>query len=368
MREFLGLRLTELRALLAEMGEPPFRADQLFHWVYRELATDFGQMTNLPRRLRDRLADVLDLESVHERAAQHADDGQTEKLLFELTTPSERLLLGPLGDRRRRYNTVETVLMRYPGEHIRRTVCVSSQAGCAMACQFCATGQSGFVRDLTAGEILGQVLHCARRVRATDGADARLTNLVFMGQGEPMANFENVWRAVELLQAPEAFGLGARHITLSTVGVVPMILELARRPYQVNLAVSLHAANDQLRSRLVPLNRRYPLDEVLAACRDYIALTNRRVSFEWACIGGVNDAVADALELADRVSGMLCHVNLIPLNEIAGSDFHAPAPGRVEAMARALNARGVPTTIRDTRGRQIDAACGQLRARLLRTA
>jgi 23S rRNA (adenine2503-C2)-methyltransferase len=178
-------------------------------------------------------------------------------------------------------------------------------------------------------------------------------------------NFENVWRAIELLQAPEAFGLGARHITLSTVGVVPIIRELARRPLQVNLAVSLHAGDDQLRGELVPLNRKYPLAEVVAACRDYIAVTHRRVSFEYACIGGVNDSTADAARLATLVGGLLCHVNLIPLNATPGSRFQAPGPGRVEAMAATLESRGVPTTIRDTRGRQIDAACGQLRVRLL---
>jgi 23S rRNA (adenine2503-C2)-methyltransferase len=237
-----------------------------------------------------------------------------------------------------------------------------------MACQFCATGQSGFVRDLTAGEIVGQVLHFARRVRELDGPEARLTNLVFMGQGEPFANFENVWRSVELLQAPEAFGLGARHITLSTVGVVPRIRELARKPLQVNLAVSLHAPDDALRDRLVPLNRHYPLDEVLDACREYVALTHRRVSFEYACIRDVNDSVDQAAALAEKVRGILCHVNLIPLNAGLDTRFQTPPPGRVEAMAEALNAHGVPTTIRDTRGREIDAACGQLRARLLQTA
>ena len=255
--------------------------------------------------------------------------------------------------------------MIYSGQRVRRTVCVSSQAGCAMACEFCATGQSGFVRDLTAGEIVGQVLHFARRARELGGPPARLTNLVFMGQGEPFMNFENVWRAVELIHAPEAFGLGARHVTLSTVGVVPVIRELAGRALQVNLAVSLHAADDQLRSELVPLNRRYPLREVIGACRDYVDRTHRRVSFEYACMGGVNDSLADAARLADLVRGLLCHVNLIPFNRVPGSAFHAPAPGRVAAMAELLNARGIPATIRDTRGQDIDAACGQLRARLL---
>jgi 23S rRNA (adenine2503-C2)-methyltransferase len=387
------MTLDELAADLAELGEPRFRARQLFDWLYRRLETDFGRMTNLPARLRHELAERYDPVVVHPLHAVGTDRGATEKVLLELAPPAIRLLESPLGERRRLYNTVEAVLMRYPSASLRagpstspragspaplgadpasgrarRTVCVSSQAGCAMACQFCATGQSGFVRDLTAGEIVGQVLHFARRVREVEGADARLTNLVFMGQGEPFANFENVWRAVELLHAPSAFGLGARHITLSTVGVVPRIRELASKPLQVNLAVSLHAPDDALRDRLVPLNRRYPIDEVLDACREYVALTRRRVSFEYTCIRDVNDSVGHAAALAEKVRGILCHVNLIPLNAGLDPRFEAPLPGRVEAMAETLNARGVPTTIRDTRGREIDAACGQLRARLLQSA
>jgi 23S rRNA (adenine2503-C2)-methyltransferase len=362
------MTLDELAADLAGLGQPRFRAVQLFDWVYRRLERDFTRMTNLPSALRAALDERYDPVVVHPLHAAGTDDGRTEKALLELAPPPLRLLESPLGERRRLYNTVETVLMEYPGPRPRRTVCVSSQAGCAMACQFCATGQSGFVRDLTAGEIVGQVLHFARRVREVGGPRARLTNLVFMGQGEPFANFENVWRAVELLHAPEAFGLGARHITLSTVGVVPRIRELAGKPLQVNLAVSLHAPDDELRNRLVPLNRRYPLDELLGACREYASRTHRRVSFEYACIRDVNDSVEHAAALAERVRGILCHVNLIPLNAGLDPRFQAPAPGRVEAMAETLNARGVPTTVRDTRGREIDAACGQLRARLLQSA
>lgn len=362
MKELLGLSLDEL---VTEIGGPRFRARQIFEWVYHRLEPDFATMTNLPAGLRAELAERFDARVVHPYHIQTAENGLTEKALLELAPPAEGLLAGPLAERRRQFNTVESVLMIYPSGRTRRTVCVSSQAGCAMACEFCATGQSGFVRDLTAGEIIGQVLHFARRVRDLHGADAKLTNLVFMGQGEPFMNFDNVWRAVELLHAPEAFGLGARHITLSTVGVPPVIRELGRRPLQVNLAVSLHAGEDNLRSQLVPLNRRYPLRDVLDACREYIRLTNRRVSFEYACIGGVNDSTADAARLVQRIEGMLCHVNLIPFNDVPGSPFRAPSPGRVQAMAAMLSGRGIPTTVRDTRGRQIDAACGQLRARML---
>lgn len=345
MKQVLGMSLDELAA---DLGGPRYRARQLFEWVYQRLETDFSRMTNLPIGLRARLAAAYTAEGVQCVHLSTTDDGRTEKVLFELSD------VGRVTERRRLYNTVEAVSMEYP---TRRTICVSSQSGCAMACQFCATGQAGFTRDLTAGEIVGQVLHFARK--------ARPTNLVFMGQGEPFMNFENVWRAVELLHAPEAFGLGARHITLSTVGVVPRILELAEKPLQVNLAVSLHAPDDDLRNELVPLNRRYPLDELLDACREYVLIAKRRVSFEYACIRDVNDSTSQAEQLAKRVRGILCHVNLIPLNAGLDPRFQAPPPGRVEAMAETLNAGGIPTTIRDTRGRQIDAACGQLRARLI---
>lgn len=353
MKQLLGMSLAELEAELT--GEPRFRARQLFKWLYQELETDYARMSNLPTALRERLAAEYDAAVVHPLHTLSTDNGLTEKALLGLAPPTGRVAI-----RNQPFNTVEAVLMVYPN---RRTVCVSSQAGCAMACQFCATGQLGFVRDLTAGEIVGQVLHFARRV-----APGRLTNLVFMGQGEPFANFENVWRAVELLHAPEAFGLGARHITLSTVGVVPAIRELARRALQVNLAVSLHAANDEKRSRLVPLNRRYGLAELMDAVREYLSLTNRRVSLEWAVIDGVNDSNDDARELADLVGGMLCHVNLIPLNATPGAQLQPPPPERIDAMVRTLEARGIPTTVRDTRGRSIEAACGQLRKRLLETA
>ncbi len=368
MIPIVGLSLLELAEFLRGINQPSFRAKQIFRWLYHEFVTDFGSMTDLPRHLRAQLGEYFEVETIHPIHTLTTDSGNTEKVLVELSPPSQRQLEGPLAERRRRFNSVESVLMIYPGDRIRRTVCVSSQAGCAMGCQFCATGQSGFIRDLTAGEIVGQVLHFARRTRELHGADARLTNLVFMGQGEPFANFENVWRAVELLHAPEAFGLGARHITLSTVGVVPIIRELILRPLQVNLAVSLHAADDALRSRLVPLNRRYQLDEILSACRDYVGATHRRISFEYTCMDGINDSEADAVRLAERVRGILCHVNLIPMNATPGAQFQPSPPKRIERMVEALTARGIPTTVRDTRGKQIDAACGQLRARLSQAA
>jgi 23S rRNA (adenine2503-C2)-methyltransferase len=251
---------------------------------------------------------------------------------------------------------VESVLMRYPD---RTTICLSSQLGCAVGCVFCQTGLSGFDRNLSLGEMLGQVLFLARQAR---DEDRPMTNIVLMGMGEPLINYATVMQFIGRMTDPAAFGLGARHITVSTAGIAPRIRQLAAEPYQVNLAVSLHAADDELRSRLVPLNRRYPLAELMAACRDYLAATNRRISFEYTLIRGVNDSPAQARQLAGLLRGMLCHVNLIPLNPI-DADLHEPEPAAVTAFAEELRRRHIPTTVRYSRGRSVAAACGQLRAR-----
>jgi 23S rRNA (adenine2503-C2)-methyltransferase len=292
-------------------------------------------MTNLPRPLRERLeqslqpALTLSLES-------KADRDQTVKWLWSL----------PDGAR------IETVLMHYAD---RSTVCVSSQAGCAMGCTFCATGQAGFKRHLTAAEILEQVA-AARRA---SGA-RRLSNVVFMGMGEPLANFDAVWVAVERIN--QDMGLSARHITLSTVGVVPGIRRLAQQSLPVNLAVSLHAANDELRNRLVPINKRYPLALLMETCRQYLTAKGRRISFEWACIRGVNDRPADAAELASLARPLGAHVNLIPLNPTPGYPVSGSSPADVRALRDELVSAGVNATIRRNRGTEIDAACGQLAA------
>ena len=267
---------------------------------------------------------------------QEADNATTVKWLFHM------------GDGQ----AVETVLMHYPG---RTTVCVSSQAGCAMACGFCATGQAGFRRHLTTGEIVEQVVRAAREARATE---RRLSNVVFMGMGEPLANYDNTWAAVERIHGD--LGLSARHITISTVGVVPGIHRLATESLPVGLAVSLHAANDKLRSELVPINKRYPIASLLAACRDYMANRNRRLSFEWACIAGVNDRPSDAEELAEIAVPLGAHVNLIPLNPTPGYLVMGSTRKHVHAFAESLREKGVNATVRQTRGQSIDAACGQL--------
>jgi 23S rRNA (adenine2503-C2)-methyltransferase len=317
-------------------GEPRYRVDQVWDGLYRRLAGP-SELTNLPKALRSTLdaALPLALEPVVESVSE---GGDTVKWLWGLHD----------GHR------IETVLMRYPD---RATVCVSSQAGCAMACGFCATGQAGFDRQLSTGEILEQVVRAARR-SADEGR--RLSNVVFMGMGEPFANYDAVWAATERVHGD--LGLSARHLTISTVGVLPGIRRLAAEALPVNLAVSLHAANDRLRSELVPLNRRYPLAALAEACGDYLEAKNRRLSFEWALIDGVNDRDSDASELAAYVRPLRAHVNLIPLNPTPGYPTRGTPPARVRAFHDRLVDLGVNATVRRNRGTDIDAACGQLRA------
>jgi 23S rRNA (adenine2503-C2)-methyltransferase len=333
------LTFDELAALPALANEKPYRARQVWDGLYAQFA-DIDDVSALPKALRAALAaDPTFQPALREQTRQEADGGTTVKWLFELQGGA----------------AIETVLMHYPG---RTTVCVSSQAGCAMACGFCATGQAGFTRHLTAGEIVEQVVRAAGEAHRTD---RRLSNVVFMGMGEPLANYDPTWAAVERIH--DALGLSARHITISTVGVVPGIHRLAQEQLPVGLAVSLHAANDRLRSELVPINKRYPLATLLAACRGYIGNRNRRLSFEWACIAGVNDRMSDADELAEIAVPLGAHVNLIPLNPTPGYLVMGSTRSAVHAFANALRERGVNATVRQTRGQSIDAACGQLASR-----
>ncbi|MDY7102604.1 MAG: 23S rRNA (adenine(2503)-C(2))-methyltransferase RlmN [Actinomycetota bacterium] len=337
-----GTRYDADRERLAELlaGEPRYRVDQVWEGLHRHLV-DPDDMTNLPKALRARLSEVLP-PALTEAAASISDDGDTAKLLWEL------------GDGA----TVETVLMHYPE---RSTVCISSQAGCAMACGFCATGQAGFERHLSVGEIVEQVVEATRRARPR-----RLSNVVFMGMGEPLANYDRVWAAIRRIH--DDLGLGARHITVSTVGMVGGIERMADEDLPVNLAVSLHAANDRLRDELVPINRRYPIDRLIEACETYLAVKNRRLSFEWAMIDGVNDRESDARELAGIAQRLRAHVNLIPLNRTPGWPTTGSPPQRIERFARLLGDLGVNATVRQNRGTEIDAACGQLRTRHEQTA
>jgi 23S rRNA (adenine2503-C2)-methyltransferase len=330
------LTRADLAALLA--GEPSYRVDQVWDGLYQRGASP-EEFTNLPKALRAALSSAEAFAPGLTPVVESVSDrGDTVKWLWSLADGAR----------------VETVLMHYPE---RTTVCVSTQAGCAMACGFCATGQAGFTRNLSTGEIVEQVVR-ARRAAADGGR--RLSNVVFMGMGEPLANYDRVWGAVERLH--DDVGLSARHLTLSTVGVVPGIRRLAGERLPVNLAVSLHAANDVLRDSLVPINRRYPLDVLVSACREYLEAKGRRLSFEWALIDGVNDRGSDALELAALARDLGAHVNLIPLNPTPGYLTRGTPAAGVRAFRDRLVALGANATVRRNRGTEIDAACGQLAA------
>jgi 23S rRNA (adenine2503-C2)-methyltransferase len=334
-----GATRTQIETLLEEWGEPTYRARQLWEALYPE-ARPLTEVTTLPRTLRARLDGALPLALDLVTEATASDD-MTTKWLWACTRDGAQ---------------IETVLMRYP---TRATVCVSSQAGCAMGCTFCATGQAGFERHLDPAEIVEQVQ------RAAQASPQRVRNVVFMGMGEPLANYEATWAAIERLH--DDVGISARRITVSTVGVVPGIRRLALERLPVTLAVSLHAATDARRTQLVPLNRRYPIAAVLDAAADYAGARGRRISFEYACIAGVNDSLEEAEALGSLLGGFPgaggAHVNLIPLNQTAGFGGQASATPRLQAFAERLRARGITATVRRNRGTDIAAACGQLRAR-----
>lgn len=334
----LNLSPQELQQLLTGWGEPAYRAGQIETWVYKQYVNHFEQMTNLPGGLRQRLAGEMRIDPLRPLVSVDSSDGFTQKTLFSL----------PDGQQ------VEAVLMRYEK---RQTLCISTQAGCAMACPFCATGQMGFRRNLAAGEIVAQVLHFARRL-VREGKS--VTNIVFMGMGEPLANYAETWQAIRRLNDPARFDLGARHMTLSTVGLVPAIRRMSKEPEQVGLAVSLHAPNDALRDQIVPINHRYPLAMLMQAVRDYIHATRRRVTFEYALMDNLNDSDRHGDQLAELLQGILCHVNLIPLNPTPGSPWSGSPDERVYAFRDRLEAAGIPTTVRLRRGIDIAAGCGQL--------
>ena len=360
--DLLSLTLPELQQWLVERGEAPFRAKQIYHWLYQHLVTGFQEMTDLPQALRERLAREASIGPMVVRSELHSKDDRTRKVLLEL------------GDGK----LIESVLMLYPpiGENnARATVCVSTQAGCAFGCTFCATGQMGFDRHLSAGEIVAQVLLFARELRAAPWTAKGLpgstpidhiTNIVLMGMGEPLHNYDNVLRALRILNSPDGFNLGARHMTVSTVGLVPAIRKLSQEPLQVNLAISLHAPTDELRSQTMPVNRKYPLKEVLAACQDYIATTGRQVTFEYVLLAGVNDTPEHAHQLGELLAPLkqFAHVNCIPVNATS-ADYRPPGGAAIRAFRNILFEHGVSNTVRAERGDDIAAACGQLRTRFV---
>lgn len=345
----LDLSLPELENQLKEIGQPAYRARQVWDWVYRRYENDFSAMTDLPSELRVDLAARFSLAPLRVVAQVESAAKDTLKVLFAL----------------RDGQTVEAVLMLYDE---RRTLCISSQAGCAMGCVFCATAQGGLARNLSSGEIVAQVIHFARYLARPALAPvlavarpASVSNIVLMGMGEPLHNYDNVWAALHRLTDPTAFGLGARHITLSTVGLVPGIDRMAGEDLQIGLAVSLHAPNDELRTSLVPINRGHSIDQLLAAVNRYVEKTHRRVTFEYALMRGINDSPELAHELAGRLGPLLCHVNLIPLNPIPDSPFQPTSDADTQRFADILREAGVSTTIRLRRGIEINAGCGQLR-------
>ncbi|MEA3336467.1 MAG: 23S rRNA (adenine(2503)-C(2))-methyltransferase RlmN [Chloroflexota bacterium] len=341
----LDLTPHEMETQMAVWGQPAYRARQVQHWLYKKQVSAPSEMSNLPAALRDRLAEDSQIDLLVPVTETASSDGNTTKALLRLDD-------GQL---------IEAVLMRY---NRRRTVCVSSQAGCAIGCTFCATGQMGLQRNLSPGEMLGQVIHFERWLQSNTPDSGGITNVVIMGMGEPLANYSNLWRALRAMSSPDGLGLGARRLTVSTVGLVPGIDRFAEEGLQVNLAVSLHAPNDALREQLVPINQRYPIADLMAAIRRYIERTHRRITFEYALMRDINDSPALAEEMALLLQGLLCHVNLIPLNPVTGSPFQPTRREDADIFAGILRDRGIVTSLRVRRGVDINAGCGQLRARV----
>jgi len=338
---FYDLTFDALTEKLTNMGAPAFRTQQMFDWAYDKLVEGYGEMGNVPKSLLEGFGDGTPFRTMKPISEQVTDDGDTHKLLYETFD-------GQL---------VETVLMLYPD---RATVCVSCQVGCAVGCAFCATGLGGLTRSLSAGEIVQQTVDAARQARKLG---RQLTNLVMMGMSEPLQNYAETMKFINIIHDPRGLNFGARRITISTSGIVPRIDALADEPYQVNLAVSLHAPNNDLRSQLVPVNNRWPVEDLLASTDRFFEKTGRRVSFEYALMNGINSSDEVARELGQLLRGRLCHVNLIPFNPVDVLEFERPNAEVIERFAGILREAGIPTTVRYSRGVEIDAACGQLRNR-----
>jgi 23S rRNA (adenine2503-C2)-methyltransferase len=340
------LTCDELEQELLSWGEPKYRVQQIWQGLYKKLYSSADDFTTLPLTLRRQLAESFTFQHLTPKQSLESHEGETQKTLFAL----------PDGQ------GIETVLMQY---RERRTLCISTQAGCAMGCVFCATGQMGYRRNLTSGEIVEQVLYFARLLSASN---EKVTNVVVMGMGEPFHNYDGTVSAIDRLNDPEGFALGARRFTISTVGLIPGIKRFTKEHRQVNLAISLHAAEDDLRSSLLPINRKYPLNELIETCLEYVEATHRRITFEWALIQGVNDGVDQAKKLAFLLRPLvqngiaLCHVNVIPLNPTQRYHGKATTHTQAEAFRQTLESYGIPCTVRIRRGIEIQAGCGQLAA------
>mgnify|MGYP001434087453 CR=1 FL=1 len=351
--QIFDLSLLDFTSLLTEWGEPGYRAQQIWQGLYRNFWNTPEEFTNLPSAMRQKLDDTLEFKVLRPTTTLTSSDGMTSKILAHLNDGK----------------AIETVLMKYDPSPLqqsanpdnlrqgRRTLCISTQVGCAMGCVFCATGQMGFKRHLSKGEIIAQVMYFARHL---NDMGEMVTNVVVMGMGEPFHNYDNTLAAIDQLNDPEGYNFGARRFTISTVGLIPAIRRFTDEKRQINLAVSLHAADDVLRASMLPVDKRYPIDELLEACRDYTTTTGRRITFEWALVNEINDTPEQAYLLAKKLNGLLCHVNAIPLNPTGGYVGKATTNKRAKEFKEILIHFGIPCSIRLRRGIEIQAGCGQL--------
>lgn len=340
MKNIKDYNLEELKKELQSINEKPFRAEQIFKWLYHEKVKSFDEMTNLSLDLREKLKQNYTICNYNILKKQESKDG-TIKYLFDVLDG----------------NAIETVLMSY---HHGYSICVSSQIGCKMGCKFCASTGINFIRSLTSGEIVEQI------IAVEQDQNIRISNVVFMGIGEPLDNYDNVVNAIHIINNPKGLNIGARHISVSTSGLVPKIYQLADENIQCTLSISLHATNNEKRSAMMPVNNAYPIEELIQACKDYIAKTNRRISFEYALAKDNNDNLDDAKELVKLLKGMLCHVNLIPINKIENGQYSKSTNENIMKFRDYLNDHGIVATIRRELGSDIDAACGQLRRKNLK--
>lgn len=340
MKNIKDYNLDDLQQELINLGEKKYRAEQIFKWLYVEKVKSFDDMTNLSLELREKLKENYTICNYNIIKKQESSDG-TKKYLFDVLDG----------------NAIETVLMQY---HHGKTVCVSSQIGCKMGCKFCASTGIKFIRSLTAGEIVEQILAVEQDI------NDKISNIVFMGIGEPLDNYDNVIKAIKILNNQKGLNIGTRHISISTSGLVPRIYDLANENIQCTLSISLHATTDEQRSSMMPVNNRYNIEELMKACRDYIKITNKRISFEYALAKDNNDNLEDAERLIKLLKGMLCHVNLIPINKIENGKFTKSTNENILRFRDYLNENGIVATIRRELGSDIDAACGQLRRKNLK--
>ena len=339
MKNIKDYNLEQLKDELESLGEKKYRAEQIFKWIYLDKVNSFDEMTNLSISLREKLKNNYSINNFKVIKRQVSSDG-TQKFLFDILDG----------------NAIESVLMKY---HHGNTICVSSQVGCKMGCKFCASTGIKFVRSLSAGEIVEQVLAVERE------SGEKISNIVFMGIGEPLDNYDNVIHAIRIINNPKGLNIGARHISVSTSGIVPRIYDLAKENIQCTLSVSLHATNNEKRSQMMPINKKYSIEELIKACKDYINITNKRISFEYALAKDNNDNLEDAKQLVSLLKGMLCHVNLIPINKIENGNFVKSSNENIIKFRDYLNDNGIVATIRRELGSDIDAACGQLRRKNL---